>query len=36
VDFDSASALAEAADRATAKDDAWIAWMRQQQAAWPE
>ena len=35
VSFDVAAAAAEAADRAIAKDDAWIAWAMEQQAAWP-
>ena len=36
VSFDTAAAAAEAADRAIAKDDAWIAWALAQQAAWPK
>lgn len=36
VSFDTAAAAAEAADRAIAKDDAWIAWVSAQQAAWPK
>jgi hypothetical protein len=35
VSFDVAAAAAEAADRAIAKDDAWIAWAKAQEAAWP-
>ena len=35
VSFDTAAAAAEAADSAIAKDDAWIAWVRAQRAAWP-
>lgn len=35
VSFAIASAAAEAADRAIAKDDAWIAWATAQAAAWP-
>ena len=36
VSFDTAAAAAEAADRAIAKDDAWIAWVSAQAAAWPK
>lgn len=36
VSFDTAAAAAEAADRAIAKDDAWIAWVTAQAAAWPK
>jgi hypothetical protein len=36
VSFDVASAAAEAADQAIKKDDAWIAWAMEQQAAWPK
>ena len=36
VDFGTAATLAEAADRATAKDDAWRAWWTAQEAAWPD
>lgn len=36
VDFGIAATLAEAADRATAKDDAWRAWWTAQEAAWPD
>ncbi len=35
VDFNTAAAAAEAADRALAKDDAWIGWARAQAATWP-
>jgi hypothetical protein len=36
VSFDTAAAAAEAADRAIAKDDAWIAWVSAQGEAWPK
>ena len=36
VSFDIAAAAAEAADRAIAKDDAWIAWASAQVDAWPD
>jgi hypothetical protein len=36
VSFDTAAAAAEAADRAIAKDDAWIAWAAAQAEAWPK
>jgi hypothetical protein len=36
VSFDTAAAAAEAADRAIAKDDAWIAWVTAQAEAWPK
>nr|WP_310524281.1 hypothetical protein [Polymorphobacter sp.] len=36
VSFDTAAAAAQAADRAIAKDDAWIAWVGAQARAWPE
>jgi hypothetical protein len=36
VSFDTAAAAAEAADRAIAKDDAWIAWVSAQAEAWPK
>lgn len=35
VDFQTAAAAAQAADTAIAKDDAWIAWVAAQAAAWP-
>ena len=35
VSLDTAAAAALAADRAIAKDDAWIAWAAAQRAAWP-
>lgn len=35
VAFDTAAAAAAAADEATAKDDAWIAWVTAQRDAWP-
>lgn len=35
VDFETASAAAQAADEAIAKDDAWIAWAEAQRLAWP-
>jgi hypothetical protein len=36
VSFDTAAAAAQAADRAIAKDDAWIAWAMAQADAWPK
>lgn len=36
VSFDTAATAAQAADRAIAKDDAWIAWAAAQAAAWPK
>jgi hypothetical protein len=36
VSFDVAAAAAEAADKAIAKDDLWIDWALEQQAAWPD
>ncbi len=36
VDIDTAAAAAEAADVATARDDAWRAWWVAQVAAWPQ
>ena len=36
VAFEVAAAAAHAADQALAKDDAWISWVRAQQAAWPD
>lgn len=36
VDFEIASAAAQAADQAIAKDDAWIEWASAQAAVWPE
>jgi hypothetical protein len=36
VDFNVASAAAQAADEAIAKDDAWIGWAATQAAGWPE
>lgn len=36
VAFDTAAAAAAAADEAIAKDDAWIAWVREQAVAWPK
>lgn len=35
VSLDTAATAAAAADRAIAKDDAWIAWAKAQAAAWP-
>ncbi len=35
VDFETASASAQAADEAIAKDDAWIGWAATQAAVWP-
>lgn len=35
VDFDTAATVAQAADEAVAKDDAWINWAAEQAAAWP-
>jgi type II secretory pathway pseudopilin PulG len=35
VSLDVAATAAEAADRAIAKDDAWIAWVNEARAAWP-
>lgn len=36
VSFDTATAAAQAADTAIARDDAWRAWVTTQAAAWPE
>ena len=36
VDFGTAAAIAEAADVATAKDDAWITWYNAQREQWPQ
>lgn len=36
VDFQTAATIAEAADVATARDDAWREWWTAQAAAWPK